>query len=195
VDESTGAATRSWAQRRGVSVDLLSGFYPWFAALTVAATEYQVAGAEAGRGVDVFFEKKAAKDRKPGEGLETVQQQIALFSDLPESQQVELLTQTLAEVGALSGQFGEMVAAWRSGDIEALNRLLFKEAEKHPDLLEIFLFRRNEAWMASLEEHLAGNQPTMVLVGAGHLGGERGLIELLKRRGYRVAPYVPEKTS
>jgi len=190
VDQATADATRTWARKRGVSVDLLRGFQPWFAALTVAATEYQAAGAEPGRGVDVYFEKKASQDAKPGEGLETVQQQIALFSELPESRQAELLGQTLAEVEALSGQFGDMVAAWRSGNIEALNKLLFEEAEHYPDLMEVFLFRRNEAWMSRLEEHLAGTEPVMVLVGAGHLGGDRGLIELLRKRGYGVKPHI-----
>lgn len=190
VDQQTADATRAWARRRGVSMDLMRAFQPWFAALTVAATEYQAAGAEPGRGVDVFFENKAAQDKKPGEGLETVQQQIALFSGLPESRQTELLSQTLAEVEALSGQFGEMVSAWRSGDIEALNKLLFEEAERYPDLMEVFLFHRNEAWMSRLEQLLAGKENVMVLVGAGHLGGKRGLIELLTSRGYRVKPYV-----
>lgn len=190
VDQKTADATRAWARKRGVSMDLMRAFQPWFAALTVAATEYQAAGAEPGRGVDVFFENKAAQDGKPGEGLETVQQQIALFSELPEARQTELLTQTLAEVEALSGQFGDMVAAWRSGNIDALNKLLFEEAEEYPDLMEVFLFRRNEAWISRLEQHLAGKDTVMVLVGAGHLGGERGLIELLTNRGYRVKPYT-----
>jgi len=189
VDQATADATRNWARKRGVSMDLMRAFQPWFAALTVAATEYQAAGAEPGRGVDIYFEKKAAQDAKPGEGLESVQQQIELFSKLPEALQAELLSQTLAEVEALSGQFGDMVAAWRSGDIEALNKLLFEEAERYPDLMNVFLFHRNEAWMSRLEQHLAGNENVMVLVGAGHLGGERGLIELLRRRGYQVRPY------
>lgn len=188
VDQATGDATRAWARKRGVSMDLMRAFQPWFAALTVAATEYQAAGADPGRGVDVFFEKRAAQDGKPGEGLETVQQQIELFSNLPEPMQAELLSQTLAEVEALSGQFGAMVAAWRSGDIEALNKLLFEEAERYPDLMNVFLFHRNEAWMSRLEGHLAGKDTVMVLVGAGHLGGERGLIELMRKRGYVVKP-------
>lgn len=188
VDQATADATRAWARKRGVSMDLMRAFQPWFAALTVAATEYQAAGADPGRGVDVFFEKRAAQDGKPGEGLETVRQQIELFSNLPEPMQAELLSQTLAEVEALSGQFGAMVAAWRSGDIEALNKLLFEEAERYPDLMNVFLFHRNEAWMSRLEGHLAGKDTVMVLVGAGHLGGERGLIELMRKRGYVVKP-------
>ncbi len=188
VDQATADATRAWARKRGVSMDLMRAFQPWFAALTVAATEYQAAGADPGRGVDVFFEKRAAQDGKPGEGLETVKQQIDLFSTLPEPMQAELLSQTLAEVEALSGQFGAMVAAWRSGDIEALNKLLFEEAERYPELMNVFLFHRNEAWMSRLEGHLAGKDTVMVLVGAGHLGGERGLIELMRKRGYVVKP-------
>lgn len=190
VDEKTGRDFKAWAKNRGINVDLLSSFRPWFAALTIAATEYQAAGADATRGVDTFFEAKAAKDGKPGEGLETVQQQIALFSGLSEVQQAELLTQTLAEIGALSGQFEDMVTAWRSGDINQLNHMLFEEAEKYPDLMDLFLYRRNESWIAPLEKLLAGQEKVMVLVGAGHLGGEKGVIELLQKKGYRTRPFV-----
>lgn len=192
VDKKTGEDFKTWAKKRSVNVDLISSFRPWFAALTIAATEYQAAGADATRGVDTFFEGKAAKDSKPGEGLESVKQQIDLFVGLSEVQQAELLSQTLAEVEALSGQFEDMVSSWRKGDIAALNRMLFEEAEKYPDLMDVFLYRRNESWIHALEKHLAGTEKVMVLVGAGHLGGDKGVVELLKKKGYRTWQFKAE---
>jgi uncharacterized protein len=186
VDAQTGAAFRAWAEKRKVNPDILSSFKPWYAAITIAATEYQIAGAEPDRGVDSFFEKKAARDGKPGSGLETVKSQIDLFAQLSDQHQAELLVQTLAEVGKLGEMFEEMVSSWKKGDIEALTKMLLDEAEEYPELMDAFIHKRNEAWIAPLEAALAGKERVMVLVGSGHLGGERGVVNLLKKKGYKV---------
>ena len=186
VDAKTAQELKAWAKKGSMNADLLSSFRPWYAAVMVAALEYQAAGADSERGVDVYFDAKAARDGKPGQGLETIEQQINLFAQLSEAQQKELLEQTLAEANTISGQFEEMVTAWKTGDIESLNKMLFEEAEKYPHLLDIFLNDRNAAWVAPLEAMLAGKEHVMVLVGTGHLGGEKGVVNLLKQKGYTV---------
>jgi uncharacterized protein YbaP (TraB family) len=52
--------------------------------------------------------------------------------------------------------------------------------------MEQFLFRRNRAWIAPLEKYLTDGERVMVLVGAGHLGGEKGVIALLKAKGCTI---------
>jgi len=79
-----------------------------------------------------------------------------------------------------------MIACWRGGDVEALHHMLFREAERYPDLLDRFLTQRNARWIAQLERYLAGKEHVMVLVGGGHLGGKGGVINLLKGKGYTV---------
>ncbi|MBL9116092.1 MAG: TraB/GumN family protein [Verrucomicrobiaceae bacterium] len=186
VDAETAKAFRGWAEKRGINADGLSPFKPWFAAITIAAAEYQAAGAEANRGVDTFFEQKAARDGKPGSGLETVKSQIDLFANLTNEQQAELLKQTLAEVEKLGDMFDEMVTSWKKGDVDSLTKMLFDEAEKHPELMEVFIHKRNQAWIPALEAALAGKERIMVLVGSGHLGGEGGVVKLLEKKGYKV---------
>ena len=79
-----------------------------------------------------------------------------------------------------------MIEAWRAGDLEALSELLFREADDYPELMEVFLHQRNRNWVPELEAVLASGAPAMVLVGAGHLAGDQGLIALMKERGYQV---------
>ena len=186
VDADTGKAFRSWAEKRGINADNLAPFKPWFAAITIAAAEYQAAGAEANRGVDTFFEQKAARDGKPGSGLETVKSQIDLFANLSNEQQAELLKQTLTEVEKLGDMFDEMVTSWKKGDVESLTKMLFDEAEKHPELMDVFIHKRNQAWIPALEAALGEREPVMVLVGSGHLGGEGGVVKLLEKKGYKT---------
>lgn len=175
-----------WASDRGLNAGVFNQYRPWFVALTVSATEYAALGAEPDRGVDQTFEKRAEKDGKPGEGLETLALQMGLFTSLTEAQQQELLEQTLAELKTLPDQFKKMITAWRGGDADTLHQMLFEEAEKYPELLDTFLTQRNLRWMKQLEGYLAGKEHVMVLVGTGHMGGKGGLIDLLRNKGYRV---------
>ena len=186
IKEEAWVALNGWAKDRGLNVGTFNTMRPWFVALIISATEYAALGADPERGVDRVYEKRALKDGKPGEGLETVDFQIGLFTALGEVQQQELLEQTLAEVKQLSQQFEEMIACWRGGDVEALHHMLFREAERYPDLLDRFLTQRNARWIAQLERYLAGKEHVMVLVGGGHLGGKGGVINLLKGKGYTV---------
>jgi uncharacterized protein YbaP (TraB family) len=161
-------------------------FRPWFASLLMVATEYQVLGAAPDLGVDQHFEERAMKDGKAGRGLETVEQQLALFAGMTAEQEEEVLEQTLAEMASVEAEYENMIRAWRTGDLEALQALLFREAERYPDLMETFLNARNRAWVPELEQVLKRGGRAMVLVGAGHLGGEQGVINLLRGKGYAV---------
>lgn len=186
IKEETWKALNAWAGNRGLNAGTFNTMRPWLVALMISATEYAALGADPERGVDRLFEKRSARDGKPGEGLETVDFQIGLFTALSDAQQQELLEQTLAEVKTLASQYQKMIASWKAGDADALHQMLFEEAEKYPDLLDRFLTHRNARWLSRLEQYLAGKEHVMVLVGGGHMGGKGGVIELLQGRGYKV---------
>lgn len=189
IGRTSWEGVEKWADIRKTSLGALARYRPWFAALTVAAIEYGSLGATPDKGVDSYFEARAAKDNKPGEGLETVDFQLGLFTSLTAAQQEALLKQTLAEARNLPDRFTKMLNAWKAGDLEALHSALYDEADQYPDLTDLFLHKRNKAWLAKLEEIMSKRDRVMVLVGAGHLAGEKGLIELLKGRGYKVERY------
>jgi hypothetical protein len=180
------ASLSSWANGRGVPLATFVKHRPWYAALAISMTEYVALGADPSRGVDQEFERLMDKDHKSGEGLETMEQQISLFTSLTAEEQSELLEQTLAEVKTLPEVFNKMIVAWKNGDADALHKMLFEEAQKYPQLLDRFLTQRNASWIKRLEQLLAGKEHAMVLVGTGHLGGKDGVLELLRAKGYTV---------
>lgn len=189
LGKEMSATVFKWAEKHGLPAASVSGFQPWFLALMIAVVEYGEIGAQPDKGVDTYFEARAARDKKPGEGLETVEFQINLFSKLTAAQQKDLLKQTLAEVGKLSGEFAKMIKAWKEGDLVVLHDMLYREAEQYPELMDIFLISRNKAWIERLDQCLKKGERVMLLVGAGHLTGKQGLIELLKAKGYKVERY------
>jgi uncharacterized protein YbaP (TraB family) len=183
----------AWSNKRGLDPSVLDRFRPWFVSLLMVATEYAALGAAPDRGVDQYFEDRAKKDGKPGKGLETVEQQMALFSGMTMEEAMEVLEQTLAEMETVEAEYQNMIQAWRIGDLEALQALLFREAEHYPRLMESFLYQRNRAWVPVLEQLIMDGRQAMVLVGAGHLGGEQGVLNLLRRKGYEVRQMEPDR--
>ncbi len=190
IDAEMWKGVVSWAKMRGVGLEQVERYRPWFAALIIAAVEYGALGAEPEKGVDNYFEARAKKDGKPGAGLETVDFQLGLFSKLGAEQQVDLLRQTLVEVKSVPEEFKKLIAAWKDGDLESLRVMLYREAEQYPELMDLFLHDRNLRWLGELEGFLKKGERVMVLVGTGHFAGKLGLIELLRARGYKVERYL-----
>lgn len=180
---------KKWAGTRGIAPSSLNRYKPWFVSLLITSTEYSALGAKPQWGVDNHFEERAKRDGKPGMGLETVEFQLQLFAKLTAEQQIEMLEQTLGEISTLSEEYDKMIESWKKGELETLREMLFREAAKFPDLMDLFLFNRNQSWLPRLEGMLQRGEKVMVLVGTGHFTADKGLIELLKGRGYTVRHY------
>lgn len=186
ISETTMKKVQAWGAKNGFTASSLAKLRPWFLALTIAAIGYQQLGAAPDHGVDQHFELRAKEDGKPSEGLESVEFQLSIFSNLSDQLQEELLLQTFAETETLAKDFQELTAGWRSGDATKLHELLFRDADKYPQLMEDFLLKRNKSWIPPLLSYLKKGERVMVLVGAGHLGGKGGVLELLKEKGCTV---------
>lgn len=186
---ATWEAVQKWAQSRGVTPSTFFRQRPWYVALIITSTEYAALGAKPQFGVDNHFEARAKRDGKPAGGLETAEFQLQLFAGLSADQQREMLEQTLAEVAVLPQEYDEMIEAWKTGKLDDLGEMLFREQARFPDLMELFLFGRNRSWMPRLEEILQKGERAMLLVGTGHFAGDKGLIRLLKDKGYTVRHY------
>ena len=78
-----------------------------------------------------------------------------------------------------------LMTAWLAGDASAIERLLVDSAKDSPAIHQALFIDRNKRWVPKIEACLAAGR-CMVVVGAGHLVGTDGLVDLLSRRGYRL---------
>jgi len=177
---------REFLMERRLSAVAMDRFKPWLAAMTISLTEITKLGYRAELGVDSFFEGRAIRDGKPIESLETAAFQIGLFSKLGKKLQEQMLVATLEDMGAIEKDYPRLVKAWREGDDSKLERILNDSMRDVPEFREEILDKRNRRWVGRLKEMLAGERDLMVVVGAGHLVGEAGVVELLRAKGYRV---------
>ncbi|MFN7783188.1 MAG: TraB/GumN family protein [Lysobacterales bacterium] len=168
------------------------GMKPWFITLNLAVSMIVQAGFNPALGMDMHFMQRAEADAKPTRGLETVADQIAALSGAPMNEQILGLEESLRPREEMMQRFDELHGFWRAGDADAIERLMVEElVEKTPVSAKLLNEDRNRRWLPQIEALLAGDEDTLVIVGALHLVGDIGLVELLRARGYSVERVDP----
>jgi hypothetical protein len=173
----------------GLDPDDFSNFQPWFAAMAMQQAELAQQGFEAGAGVDEQFAQRAAVDHKPIIGLETVDQQLGIFAGLSVEQQRRFLLYMLDDADDTAHSADAVVSAWRTGDVRQLERLLSESAAQYPELFRLLTADRNRRWMPTVTRLLQEPQDYLVIVGALHLVGRDGLVQMLQQAGYPVVQH------
>ena len=178
---------RDAAAEAGVPLEALAMFEPWFAGLTVSVLALQAHGYDVQHGVEQIIQAEARDAGLPSCGLETLDGQLGLLDGLPDTLQKEILMQAIEEAGSIESLIEPMLDAWRRGDEAGLERSLEEDFEGYAELAEALIYRRNERWAGQVSKMLEDDEDVLVVVGAMHLVGDRGLPALLAERGYRVA--------
>ncbi len=175
------------AERLGLPIEGLQRIEPWAIALSLMELQYAKLGFDPQLGVERQLEQRARRDGKEIRGLETLDDQLGKLDALPYEMQGRFLELTVEDMGDVERQTNELLAAWRAGDSERLARLLITEFDEFPELYRILVTDRNKKWMTQIEKLLQDKRDYMVVVGALHLVGKEGLVELAQGRGLKPA--------
>ena len=183
----TWERTRAALDALGLPSDQFQQVKPWFLAMSLTMIKLQSLGVTAENGIDLHFLRRA-QDSKPIHELEGAAAQLELISSFTDAEQELFLRYTLAEMDRLETSIARLVTAWKSGDAAGLEALLLESLKESPETKPIYvkLFDdRNRQMAQKIEGYLATGQTHFIVVGAGHLVGETGLLKLLARK-YRV---------
>lgn len=146
---------------------------------------------QTGEYLDLILQDRATRQNKPVSGLETIQEQLAVFDELPLPDQVALLKEAVQERDTFEKELEEMIEAYLARDIAALAEAGAKHKPDndrlHRSVMDRLLTRRNTRMAARLGPILKDGS-AFIAVGAAHLPGESGLLNLLDQAGYRVTP-------
>jgi uncharacterized protein YbaP (TraB family) len=167
----------------GLPVEALDRMEPWLAAMTLSLLPLARAGYQSESGVETALGNRA-EGKKRG-GLESIEDQVALFDTLPLEAQLAYLDQTVEQVPRASTSLDAMVAEWLQGDADQLARLLNAEVTD-PALYDRLLTQRNAHWAEWILRRLEEPGTVFVAVGAGHLAGRGSVQEQLRERGLKV---------
>lgn len=134
---------------------------------------------------------KVAKDQKKEIlGLESIAEQMAIFDAIPYETQIEELLQIVKNFSAAQAELKQLMAVYQSKDLDALSTHISKQnALFNTDFQQVILDERNSKWIP-LIERVAKEKPTFFGVGAGHLPGAKGVLSLLRQKGYVVEPVL-----
>jgi uncharacterized protein YbaP (TraB family) len=169
-----------------MSETAFDGMKPWMVALSLTSLELMRAGYLGEQGIDSNLNARAKADGKHRRSLESIEFQVSLFADLSVEESVDFLRYSLDELDTVIPLVDELVAAWESGDAARLEELLVGGFEEHPELFLRLVTDRNRRWLPQVEALLDGDTDALVVVGALHLVGENGLVEMLREAGYEL---------
>jgi uncharacterized protein YbaP (TraB family) len=134
--------------------------------------------------MDLFFEQEAQKNGRGVIGLEQASDQEQLLDSIPIQEQIEELLDLVQHPDSAMAQMDTMLADYRAGKItEILDDPSLGSFS--PEEMASLVYDRNKKWLGELPKILDHHR-AFIAVGAGHLVGERGLVEGLRKQGYEV---------
>ncbi len=189
-----GRLTRS-LERYGLTVSQVATVKPSYVMNQLVLLRLMTLGYQGEYGVEQHFLRRAG-DREVLE-LETIDEQLALLFDQPMDLQLQLLEDTLDQEPGIEPLVAGMVSAWLSGDDQAFMEMFEAqggESELSKQFMKQLLDHRNVGMAARIRGYLKAGGTYFVLVGAAHLIGEQGIIELLQREGIEPVRIVSTAT-
>ena len=172
----------------GIPVELVNRQKPWFLAITFVALESVKLGFDPNLGIDKHFLSKAEGSKKILE-LESLDYQLDLLSGFSEKDQESLLLYTLNDLRILEQELEKLTRAWTTGDTKGMESILTRSVSGDKRLSSIFekvVYERNRKMASRIEDFLQTKESYFLIVGAGHLVGDRGIVEILRKKGYGV---------
>jgi len=174
--------------RAGLPIELVYNQKPWFLALTLESVELMKSGYDPNYGIDKHFLSKA-EGRKRISELESLDYQINLLAGLNDGEQELFLLYTLRELKILVHEVDKLVDAWKSGAVDKMESTITRslaEDRRFYTVYDKLIYKRNREMAQKIEGYLKTNGTYFVIVGAAHLLGDKGIIQLLKGKGYSV---------
>lgn len=186
LDDSTYQALSNHLATIGMPIQMIEKFKPGLLVSTLQVFEFQKLGFTP-QGVDAYFNTRAIGDGKALGELEPIDAQIGYIAQMGEGNESEFIRLSLEDLDEMGASMNQMLGAWRSGNDELLDTLFVNDMkEGYPELYDSLLVQRNLNWMPIIESMFGDADTEFVLVGAAHLVGEDGLLNLLRNKGYGI---------
>ncbi len=184
LSDETLAALSGYLERRRLTMQEVNTVKPWLLALQISIRELQRAGYNPAFGLDMHLMQRAIGDGKQLGELETFREQMSALSADPPAVQELALREVIDGLDGFDAELKEMITAWEDADIDALYQMAVEMVEEEPALgpqVERIVHERNDRMVESIVGLLEAEGTTLVVVGALHLGGDRGIISILSR--------------
>ena len=196
LGEELYARLERMATEREFPLAMIQKMKPGIVILTLLGMEYQRVGLDPELGIDMHFLAAASEAGKEIIALETIESQLALFLEVDDQLDDVFVAEFLDQIDEIVEVTEEMIALWQAADMEAL--IAFVESQVGDDPLMVGFYDRlmndrNVKMVETLDQWLRESEKDIfVTVGAGHFGGEKGILSLLAEKGWKAEQYMME---
>jgi len=163
---------------------MMNRFKPYF--ITAIISE-GIMDCEKKKGMEDLIMTESKSYEKNIRGLETLEFQASIFDTIPYEKQAKDLLTYIDSIDSFKQTTLEMVDVYRKQDLNMMDSLIAKSDPGMMQYMDLLLYDRNKRWAMEMPEHMF-DKSTLFAVGAGHLGGEKGVINLLKEQGFTLTP-------
>jgi uncharacterized protein YbaP (TraB family) len=165
-------------------LSLLNRFKPYFLSSLIGE---RILTCEQKNGMEMQIMGESKKYEKEIKGLETMEFQAGIFDSIPYAKQAKDLVNYIDSIDNYKKVMLEMVEVYRNQDLSRMDSLMHKSDPGMEEYMDLLVYNRNRRWV-DLMPGLMAEQSILFAVGAGHLPGELGVINLLRKKGYQVKP-------
>ena len=176
--------------------EVLYGYKPWSAAMTLSSLAIMRLGFDPNLGIDFFFLHAAQESKKKVVSLESAEDQIAVLvgEGLPDSLGIYYLRSTIGEMQVMDSSITLMMGAWIKGDDSLFREAMYMEPEGSAtdslldaQIEDLVYIARNKTMADSVAAFLAQDRKVFVVVGAAHMAGKGdNVLKLLRDKGFTV---------
>lgn len=171
----------------GLPLGAIQPMRPWWAAVNLSVLQIRKEGFDPGSGVESVLNQEATQQEKSFDYLETIDQQLGRFANLPEDVQVDFLISSAESIEEGGEVLDALVAEWADGDVNGIALLMANpDMMGSEDVYDALLRERNADWVGKIIAMLDEPGTRLIAVGAGHLAGDDSVIHLLEQEGYEV---------
>jgi uncharacterized protein len=134
---------------------------------------------------DLAIMEMANEKKIPLVGLETIEEQLGFFDAIPASEMANMIMASIGNYAEEKKQIKKLMKIYSEQRVDKLIPLMKKQSPELMAYDDIFLYNRNKAWIPKIKEEISARK-CFIAVGAAHLFGEGGVIDLLRKEGYTV---------
>lgn len=181
---------QTYAVKSGLALHMLEQMRPWVVMLQLSVMEMMRLGYSPELGIDKHFVDQAKRDSKRMMALETIEEQMALLSRDDKTYQDKLLRYTLESMSEMEPMLNKLSHSWKNGDTKTIEKMFLLTMQDDPSLNDIYdalITKRNYMMTKKIQGFLKTKKDYFVVVGAGHVIGKEGIVDLLQQRGYKVS--------
>lgn len=174
------------AEEVGLPMMMFNSMKPGMAIIMLEAMELTKLGADPEYGEDQHFFKIAKETGRQIVPLETVDFQLDLMLSFSGADEQLMVEKSLEDIDHEKQDYNDMVTAWKTGDAAGLEKMLNEMRTDAPTIFKKIVSDRTASWVPKVNDLLHGSQNAIIIVGAGHLVGPDGMVELLKKQHVKV---------